>query len=142
MQEYDVLLRVCAGCLQQVLAISIRQVNLFTAALLAMASEPAKGKGKMKGGKLAVPSDAWRRDVERQDRERQRVEALRQEAEKGKGKGANKGQEQNARSDSDSNSVNSDISTISTSSLRTWRVPPNARAVTNDQLDRRVIRKL
>ena len=139
MQEYDVLLRVCAGCLQQVLAISIRQVNLFTAALLAMASEPAKGKGKMKGGK---PSDAWRRDVERQDIDRQRVEALRQEAEKGKGKGANKGQEQNARSDSDSNSVNSDISTISASSLRTWRVPPNARAVTNDQLDRRVIRKL
>ena len=113
---------------------------------LAMVDEPAKGKGKTKGGKPFGLSDAWMQDIQRQaeereDAERQREEALRQEAQKGKGKGKNKGKGAIARYDSES-SVDSDSSTVSTSSMRRHRIPPRSRPLTDAQLDRQVIRKL
>ena len=80
--------------------------------------------------------------VSQEDAERHREEeALRQEVQKGKGKGKNKGKGAIARYDSES-SVDSDSSTVSTSSMRRHRIPPRSRPLTDAQLDRQVIRKL
>ena len=97
-----------------------------------MDAEQGKGKGKG-NGKMA---EAWRLDVEMQN-----ADALMQEFEKGKGKGKTNGKEHGELPDNET-SVDSDSSTLSNSSIRRMRIQPNARPLSDDQLDRRVCRKL